>query len=72
MSDAALRFQDVLKRRMDPRKERPVGLPKTPENLERHRRITGVLPDSFWDAPMPEDPEASVRAELAEERDSRP
>lgn len=72
MGDAAIRFQDVLKRRVDPRKERLAGPPEPIENLERHRRVTGILPDGFWDMPMPEDPEASVRAALAEERDNRP
>lgn len=72
MSDAALHFRDVLKRRMDPRKEKPARSPEPPGNLERRRRVTGVLPESFWDMPMPEDPEASVRVALAEERESRP
>ena len=72
MSDAAIRFQDVLKRRVDPRKERPASPPEPPENPERHRRVTGLLPEDFWGMPMPEDPEASVRTALAEERDNRP
>jgi len=72
MSNAASRFQDILKRRVDPRKEKPARSAGPPENLERYRRVTGVLPESFWDMPMPDDPEASVRSALAEERDSRP
>lgn len=71
MSNAASRFQDILKRRMDPRKERPARFPEPPENIERYRRVTGVLPESFWDMPMPADPAASVRAALTEERNSR-
>jgi hypothetical protein len=71
MSNAAIRFQDILKRRTDPRKEKPDRPTELPENLERYRRVTAVLPESFWDMPMPDDPEASVRAALAEERDSQ-
>jgi hypothetical protein len=71
MSNAAIRFQDILKRRMDPRKEKPFRSLDPSEDLERYRRVTGVLPEAFWDMPMPDDPEASVRAALAEERDSQ-
>lgn len=32
------------------------------------RRGTGELPASFWELPMPEDPEGSVRRALEEDR----
>lgn len=72
MSNAASQFRDVLQRRVDPRKEEPARSSESPEDLERYRRVTGVLPESFWDMPMPEDPAASVRAALIEERESQP
>lgn len=72
MSSAARRFRDVLKRRVDPRKEEPARSPEPSENLGRYRRVTGVLPPDFWDMPMPADHTASVRAALTEERNSRP
>lgn len=72
MSDAVLHSRDVSKRRMDPRKEEPASPPESPGNLERRRHVTGVLPESFWNMQMPEDPEASVRVALVEERESRP
>jgi len=72
MSNAASRFEDILKRRIDSRKGRPARSTGPPEQLERYRRVTGVLPEGFWEMPMPNDPEASVRAALTEERDSRP
>lgn len=71
MSDAALNFQDILKRRVDPRKDKPARAPKPSGYPDRRRRVTGLLPESFWDLPMPDDPKASVRAALAEERDDR-
>jgi hypothetical protein len=55
---------------MDPRKDKPARRSESPENLERYRRVTGVLPESFWDMPISEDPVASVRAALIEERES--
>lgn len=72
MSNAASQFRDILKRRVDPRKDEPARYPESSEDLERYRRVTGVLPEGFWDMPMPNDPSASVRAALIEERESQP
>lgn len=72
MSNAASRFRDILKRRLDPREEEPARSSKPPADIDRYRRVTGVLPESFWEMPMPADPTASVRGALTEERNSRP
>lgn len=72
MSSAASRFQDILKKRMDPRKETSDRPSEPPADLDSYRRVTGVIPESFWDMPMPADPTASVRAAMTEERNSRP
>lgn len=71
MSNAALKFRDILMQRFDPRQEKPPSAkPEStpPEKIEPHRRETGLLPESFWDMPMPDDPDASIRAALIEER----
>jgi hypothetical protein len=72
MSSAASQFRDVLMRRVDPRKDEPARHSGSSEDLKRYRRVTGVLPEDFWDMPMPDDPAASVRAALIEERESQP
>ena len=40
--------------------------------LEREgvvKRGTGVLPEGFWELPIPDDPEGSIRKALEEDRD---
>lgn len=72
MNHAASQFRDVLKRRVDPRRDEFARHSGSPEDPERYRRVTGVLPEGFWDMPLPDDPAASVRAALIEERESQP
>lgn len=38
------------------------------ERAGEAKRGTGTLADDFWNLPMPEDPEASVRRALEEDR----